>query len=138
MGTKNNPGKFDCYEKAERDEPMFVLLGRDPAASMAVLFWIAVRRQLRLGGDEKNEEAMTCAHALEAWARSKGKGEDVDAAFRDAASSLTEVAKREAVEKEREACAAVCEAFVLAEEPDEDEPALLRARDKILARGDAD
>ena len=29
MGTKNNPGKFDCYEHAKPDEPMFVLLGRD-------------------------------------------------------------------------------------------------------------
>ncbi|HAW11807.1 MAG TPA: aspartate decarboxylase, partial [Chloroflexi bacterium] len=31
MGTKNNPGKFDCYDDAHPDEPMFVLLGRDPA-----------------------------------------------------------------------------------------------------------
>lgn len=30
MGTKNNPGKFDCYDAALPDEPMFVLLARDP------------------------------------------------------------------------------------------------------------
>jgi hypothetical protein len=30
MGTKSNPGPFDCYAKAEPDEPMFVLLARDP------------------------------------------------------------------------------------------------------------
>lgn len=29
MGTKNNPGAFDCYANAEPDEPMFVLLARD-------------------------------------------------------------------------------------------------------------
>ena len=32
MATKNNPGKFDCYTNAEPDEPMFILLGRDPVA----------------------------------------------------------------------------------------------------------
>ena len=26
MGTKNNPGKFDCYANAKPDEPLFVLL----------------------------------------------------------------------------------------------------------------
>ena len=25
MGTKNNPGKYDCYEKAGPDEPIFTL-----------------------------------------------------------------------------------------------------------------
>jgi hypothetical protein len=28
MGTKNVPGKFDCYANALPDEPTFVLLGR--------------------------------------------------------------------------------------------------------------
>ena len=32
MGTKNNPGQFDCYRNAEPDEPMFVLLARDERA----------------------------------------------------------------------------------------------------------
>lgn len=27
MGSKNNPGKYDCYEAADPDEPMFILLG---------------------------------------------------------------------------------------------------------------
>jgi hypothetical protein len=30
MGTKNNPGNFDCYLNAASDEPMFIVLGRDP------------------------------------------------------------------------------------------------------------
>lgn len=43
MGTKTNPGKFDCYAKAEPDEPVFVLLGRDPSAGPLVRLWAAIR-----------------------------------------------------------------------------------------------
>ena len=39
MATKNNPGKFDCYDKAEPDEPMFVLLARDARAPLLVELW---------------------------------------------------------------------------------------------------
>lgn len=81
MGTKNNPGKFDCHSRAEPDEPMFVLLGRDPTASLVVTFWRAVRAQLGKDGfeSEKSLEAKQCAVAMEQWARSHGK--DVDAAM---------------------------------------------------------
>lgn len=40
MGTKNNPGSFDCYANAGPDEPMFILLGRDKFASDTVDKWI--------------------------------------------------------------------------------------------------
>ena len=43
MGTKNNPSKYDCYANAKPDEPMFVLLGRDPLAGMLVRVWADVR-----------------------------------------------------------------------------------------------
>lgn len=43
MGTKNNPGKFDCYANAHPDEPMFVLLGRDKHAPTLVWLWAALR-----------------------------------------------------------------------------------------------
>lgn len=43
MGTKANQSKFDCYNKAEPDEPMFVLLGRDPQAACLVSIWSKVR-----------------------------------------------------------------------------------------------
>lgn len=36
MGTKNNPGRYDCYANAEPDEPMFVLLGHDRHAATLV------------------------------------------------------------------------------------------------------
>jgi hypothetical protein len=39
MGTKNNPGEFDCYSKALPDEPMFVLLARDPRSVQLVRMW---------------------------------------------------------------------------------------------------
>ena len=43
MGTKNNPGKFDCYENAEPDEPMFVLLARDRLAPGLTAIWAPIR-----------------------------------------------------------------------------------------------
>lgn len=77
MGSKNNPGQWDCYANAEPDEPMFVLLGRDPTAWAVVYIWAELRS--RLGDDSaKLEEAMGCALSLEEWARSHGKGERVD------------------------------------------------------------
>lgn len=63
MGTKNNPGKFDCYANAEPDEPMFVLLGRDKHAQLLVKLWADLR--LMDGEDiEKVTEAVRCATAM--------------------------------------------------------------------------
>lgn len=91
MGTKNNPGKFDCYEKADPDEPMFVLLGRDPMAAHLVSIWSKLRygdheaaftvfMSLRKLVDEdlgyprdyandveKAQEAMECSLAMFEW-----------------------------------------------------------------------
>jgi hypothetical protein len=39
MGTKSNPGTYNCIEKAEDDEPVFVLLARDPVAPTIVRLW---------------------------------------------------------------------------------------------------
>jgi len=72
VGTKNAPGEFDCYDKAEPDEPMFVLLGRDPSAGETVRLWAQMRH-----GDPKESakcaEALACADALDAWAKKLGK-----------------------------------------------------------------
>jgi hypothetical protein len=43
MSTKNNPGKYDCYSKADPDEPMFVLLARDRHAPAVLRLWIKLR-----------------------------------------------------------------------------------------------
>lgn len=67
MGTKRNPGKHDCYASAEPDEPMFVLLARDPLAPELVRRW-ARRRKLTRGPSDKVHEAETCAAEMERWA----------------------------------------------------------------------
>lgn len=71
MGTKNDPGKFDCYSRAEPDEPMFVLLARDPIAPRLVREWAAQRvfttgtTPLQYG--EKEREALQTAEAMDRW-----------------------------------------------------------------------
>lgn len=61
MGTKANPGRYDCYEKAEPDEPMFVLLARDPLAPDLVRKWAIDSK----ADDLKFAEALACADAME-------------------------------------------------------------------------
>jgi len=78
MGTKNNPGKFDCYQNAEPDEPMFVLLGRDPSAAQLVRMWAYVRQAAENEEDlNKIKEALECADAMELWAQKLGKQERI-------------------------------------------------------------
>jgi hypothetical protein len=67
MGTKNNPGAFDCYANAEPDEPMFVLLGRDKHAPTLVWLWSTLRE---LDGEDpvKVQEARECCAKMMEWA----------------------------------------------------------------------
>lgn len=100
MGTKNNPGEFDCYDNAKPDEPMFILLGRDALAPYLVEIWAAIRagnrnyarqvfRDLMVGPqssvyvlhpeDRKPAEAQKCSAAMVEWRKSaaapqKGEG----------------------------------------------------------------
>lgn len=90
MGTKNNPGPFDCYAKLDPDEPYFVLRGKDPSAAALVMLWSGVRSRngqainqaldmLRdcmtfthimppqADDDEKVTEALKCSHAMVRW-----------------------------------------------------------------------
>jgi hypothetical protein len=64
MGTKNNPGEFDCYANAEPDEPMFVLLARDPLAPTLVRMWADLTSDKK---DDKVVEALACANDMEQW-----------------------------------------------------------------------
>lgn len=64
MGTKNNPGRYDCYANAEPDEPMFILLGRDPDAPRLVREWAKARSQ-RGEDASKVNEALDCARDME-------------------------------------------------------------------------
>lgn len=75
MGTKNNPGQFDCHANALPDEPMFVLLARDPEFYSLIRKWAqkrarAVNCGLRPSEDmELVNEAMECAQAGANWRR---------------------------------------------------------------------
>lgn len=57
MGTKNNPGEFDCYGKLDPDEPYFVLMGRDKAAPALVWLWASLRALHMADVMTKTEEA---------------------------------------------------------------------------------
>lgn len=80
MGTKNNPEDFDCYANAEPDEPMFILLGRDPMAPYLVELWAQFR-------EDQNEhpakvyEARRCAAAMRDWLKKLGKVESPHVGF---------------------------------------------------------
>ena len=73
MGSKNEPGDFDCYHNALPDEPMFVLLARDPFAPALVEDWAFERqRQIDRGVRPQSDqamvdEAMRCAANMRHW-----------------------------------------------------------------------
>jgi hypothetical protein len=73
MGTKNNPGEFDCYANAESDEPMFILLARDATAPLRVEEWAAARKHLIDTGMKPESDrvmiadALECAEAMRVW-----------------------------------------------------------------------
>ena len=66
MGTKRNPGAFDCYDKADPDEPMFVLLARDRHAALLVELWAILRARDNEPADVV-AEAVACAGAIDAY-----------------------------------------------------------------------
>jgi hypothetical protein len=70
MGTKNNPGKFDCYANAEPDEPMFIMLGRDRIGGSLVRLWASVKETFQ-EDRKKLTEARECAAAMDAWCQEK-------------------------------------------------------------------
>ncbi len=74
MGTKNGPGDFDCYANADPDEPMFVLLGRDPFAPALVDEW-AASRAIDGESQSKVDEAVACANSMRVWLDGLGKKE---------------------------------------------------------------
>lgn len=81
MGTKNNPGQFDCEAKAEPNEPKFTLLARDPDAGRIVRMWAWGRlTQINRGTKPASdlamvEEARKCADEMDAWFKANRSGE---------------------------------------------------------------
>lgn len=82
MATKKEPGKFDCYAKAKEDEPMFVLLGRDPDFSRLVNLWADRREEDVKCGNRPNEdmevvgEARKCASDGQEWRKKNSDPKD--------------------------------------------------------------
>lgn len=73
MGTKENPGAYDCHAKAAPDEPTFTLLARDIAAPATIEHW-AMLRMIDIAHGRKPESdmakvrgALECADAMRAW-----------------------------------------------------------------------
>jgi hypothetical protein len=95
MGTKNNPGSYDCYRNAEPDEPVFVLLGRDPNAPTAVRKWAEQRkRMIDIGLKPESDlpmvrEAMECAITMDQY---RTQREQAKAEAAQTASELTDAA----------------------------------------------
>jgi hypothetical protein len=81
MGTKNKPGKYDCYANAKPDEPMFVLLARDPSAAFLVSLWAFLREKI---GDDPAVvlEARECAEAMENWLQEHADEKKIEKATR--------------------------------------------------------
>lgn len=75
MGTKLNPGKFDCYHNAMIDEPIFVLSARDPDFAFRVRSWAEQRQRMIECGErpisdmEMVGEAYQCALDGANWRR---------------------------------------------------------------------
>lgn len=73
MGTKEHPGKFDCYSNALPDEPLFTLLARDPSAPELLRLWADNRRKAIVLGQRlmsdwaMTDEAYECATRMEQW-----------------------------------------------------------------------
>ena len=71
MGTKTSPGPYDCYAKANPNEPIFVLLGRDPMAGQLIRMW-AKGAELRQADSLKISNALQCAIDMENYCRTVG------------------------------------------------------------------
>ena len=68
MGTKKNPGPYDCYAAAADDEPIFVLRASDPLAANLVRQWaILYLDDKKPTTWKKADEARACARAMDLW-----------------------------------------------------------------------
>jgi hypothetical protein len=80
MGTKSNPGEFDCYKNALPDEPMFHLLGRDPDFARLVNEWADRRwRDVQCGDRPESDLALVDEARATAVAGAKWRRENMGA-----------------------------------------------------------
>ena len=59
--TKTTPSIFRCYEAALPDEPMFVILGRDPAGPATIDFWANQRIKMGKVSTDDDRERIRAA-----------------------------------------------------------------------------
>jgi len=78
MGTKADPGPFDCYAAAEPDEPLFVLKSTDESAPTLVRIWAELYRERKMKANrwtpaaiQRYCEALECANQMAAWRHNK-------------------------------------------------------------------
>lgn len=76
MGTKLQPGKYDAYDKAAPDEPMFVLIARDETAPLLIEIWAMLKRQSG-SSPEKVAEALDCARDMRRWSEERFRQDDI-------------------------------------------------------------
>lgn len=69
MGTKNEPGAYDCYAKADDNEPIFTLRAHDPFAWLVVQEWANHYANSPEHDHAKFAEAMACSKAMRFWYR---------------------------------------------------------------------
>jgi hypothetical protein len=77
MDKKNNP-RIE-HADLHSDEPLFVLLGRDPQAADLVRLWAEGRDFLNGSDDPKIAAALTCADAMAQWCKQTTGSEPVSA-----------------------------------------------------------
>jgi hypothetical protein len=63
--TKHAEANSGCWAKALDDEPMFIILGRDPDGGNIVRLW--AERRSAAGDPEHGEPVMAVADAMDAW-----------------------------------------------------------------------
>lgn len=91
MGTKRNPGKYDCYNLAGPDTELFTLVSTDEFMPHLIRYWVWLKLrkgqrwnesenmpEVRQGAkfNEKLTEALECADraAIQRIARAHGNG----------------------------------------------------------------
>lgn len=104
MGTKNNPGTYDGFAKAEPDEPYFTLLGRDPLAPFLVGLWAGLKSAHDPSADEaKLKEALETANAMDEWLLSLNREDKLklrEAIMAEGMRIFAAIEKADAEEKE--------------------------------------
>lgn len=81
MGTKNNPGQFDCYAKLDPDEPYFTLRSTDETGPFLVRIWAAVQLADMVAADEAYRDM---------WEAAQGDAFSSPEAFKRTEEKVTE------------------------------------------------